>query len=226
MSARESHGAAPFNGVVEANHRIANSLALLVGVVRTQARSLDRGAHHPGPSEVRFLFEGIAARIGTIAQLHRLLSHIPADGVTDLREQIRDVTDALLSALSSPGQPVKVVHSGGDFLIQIHYLQPLLLILCEIFINAIKYAHPTGVALAMTVDCTAAADGTLVLTVSDDGVGLPDGFEAHGGQGLGFKVMRSLAEEIGAHFEIVSTTLGLSLRISVPGAAIASAKMA
>jgi two-component sensor histidine kinase len=100
------------------------------------------------------------------------------------------------------------------------------LILCEIFINAMKYAHPTGVPLIMVVDCEPSADGRLVLTISDDGVGLPEGFQPEQNGGMGFKVMRSLAAEIGGELQILSTHLGLSFRLSLPATAMAGVRLA
>jgi two-component sensor histidine kinase len=50
----------------------------------------------------------------------------------------------------------------GDCLVEMRQVQPMVLILCEIFINAMKYAHPAGVPWIMTVDCKRAAmDGWL-----------------------------------------------------------------
>lgn len=216
----------PKDIVAEANHRIANSLTLLVSMVRMQAASVRKNPAPMAPADVRLMLEGIAARINTISQLHRLLSHVEADGATNLKPHLHDVTDALVAALSSPEQQVRVDHSGNDCMVLMRQVQPIILILCEIFINAMKYAHPAGVPLTMAVDCTASADGRLVLTVSDDGVGLPDDFDLTNGGGLGFRVMRSLAAEIGADFQIVSSSLGLTLRLSLPGVSMASSKLA
>jgi two-component sensor histidine kinase len=212
--------------VAEANHRIANSLALLVGLVRMQAMTVARLERPPSNAEIRLMLEGIAARLSTIGQLHRLLSHIPADGVTSLKPHLHAVTDALVAALSSAEQPVTVVHTGSDCLVMVRQVQPIILILCEIFINAMKYAHPASVPLVMTVDCVSGADGRLVITASDDGVGLPDGFDPKTSKGLGFRVMRSLAAEIGATLDILSTGLGLAFRVSLPASAMASARLA
>ena len=212
--------------VAEANHRIANSLTLLVSLVRMQANAAVRTDSPPSKAEVRLMLEGVAARISTISQLHRLLAHVPADGVTSLKPHLQGVTDALIAALSSSARPLTVVHTGSDCLVRVRQVQPIILILCEIFINAMKYAHPSGLPLAMTVDCLPAADGRLVIAVSDDGVGLPEGFDPRASQGLGFRVMRSLADEIGARLDITSSALGLTFRLSLPAGAMASAKLA
>ena len=211
--------------VAEANHRIANSLTLLVSMVRMQASGVAKRGEALSAAEVRLMLEGMAARIGTIGQLHRLLSHVSQDGCTSLLPHLRDVSDALVTALSSPQQRVTVEYSGSDCLVLTRQVQPIILIICEIFINAMKYAHPAGVPLAMRIDCAPSADGRLVLTISDDGVGLPEGFDPAMQGGLGFRVIRSLTNEIGAALEITSTGLGLSFRLSVPGSAMPSSKV-
>jgi two-component sensor histidine kinase len=212
--------------VAEANHRIANSLTLLVSMVRMQSVALKKNPQPMSTADVRLLLDGVAARINTISQLHRLLAHAASDGVISLRPHLKEITDALVGALSSPEQMVRVVHAGGDCMVLMRHVQPIVLILCEIFINAMKYAHPAGVPLVMTVDCNVCADGRLVLLISDDGVGLPDGYDARQSGGLGFRVMRSLAGEIGADLQIQSTHLGLTFRLSLPTSAMAGDKLA
>jgi len=216
---------APPDLLAEANHRIANSLTLLVSMVRMQAVSVKKGSQMLTNAEVRQLLDGVAARINTISQLHRILSRTGSEGAVSLRPHLSEVTDALVAALSSPEQLVRVVHSGGDCIVLMRQVQPIVLILCEVFINAMKHAHPSGVPLVMTVDCAPAQDGRLVLSISDDGVGLPDGFDHSAAGGMGFKVMRSLAAEIGADLQIISGGLGLTFRLSLPAGTMAGTKL-
>jgi len=216
----------PTDLVAEANHRIANSLSVLVSMVRMQAMAVKKRTETYSNAEVRHLLDGIAARINTISQLHRILSHVGPDGAISLRPHLHEVTDALVAALSSPEQEVKVMHTGGDCMVQMRQVQPIVLMLCEIFINAMKYAHPSGVALIMLVDCSVGGDGRMVLTISDDGVGLPEGFDPAQSSGMGFKVMRSLASELGGELQVQSTHLGLSFRLSLPAIAMAGSKLA
>src|SRR6185369_1844734 len=88
--------------VAEANHRIANSLTLLVGMVRLQASSAKKRAEPYSNAEVRHMLDGVAARITTISQLHRTLSHGGTEGIISLRPHLHDVTHALVQAFSSP----------------------------------------------------------------------------------------------------------------------------
>jgi two-component sensor histidine kinase len=211
--------------VAEANHRIANSLTLLVSMVRMQANAAARRADPVTGADLQHALQSIAARIGTIGQLHRMLSHIPHDGATNLLPHLKEVSEALVTALSSPEQQVCVQLGGLDCLVLTRQVQPLVLILCEVFINAMKYAHPSGVPLVIGVDCLSGADGRLVVSIHDDGVGLPDGFDVQKDGGLGFRVIRSLAAELGAELNIMSSELGLGFRLSLPAAAMPGGKL-
>jgi two-component sensor histidine kinase len=211
--------------VLEANHRIANSLALLVGMVRMEASAAGRRDEAFSAAEMRLALHGIAARIGTIGQLHRLLSQGPQDGVTNLRPHLAEVGNALVAALSSPGQLVRVEIGGEECLVPTRQVQPLVLILCEVFINAMKYAHPTGVPLILTTDCACGADGRLTILFSDDGVGLPEGFDPLKDGGLGFRVIRSLATELGAELNIESSALGLCFCLVLPATGMSGVKL-
>src|SRR4051812_45194739 len=123
-----THAQAAKDLVAEANHRIANSLTLLVSMVRMQALSAAKRPGHLSNAEVRLILEGVAARISTIGQLHRLLSHVPHDGCTSLVPHLRDVSDAMVAALSSSSQSVTVEHSGSDCMVLTRQVQPIILI--------------------------------------------------------------------------------------------------
>jgi two-component sensor histidine kinase len=218
---------APVNDLVaEANHRAANSLALLGGLVRMQARAVGKNSQSYSNAEIRLLFDGIAARIATIGQLHRMLASIPAEGVFPLNTHLRDVCANLITAFSSEHQPVRIEYGGADCLVLTRHVQPLTLILCEILTNAMKYAHPAGVPVKMTVACDSRSDGTLILSIADDGVGLPEGFDPKTGGGIGFQIIRALASEIGALLDVQSDTLGVTFTLTVPQALVANVRTA
>jgi two-component sensor histidine kinase len=212
--------------VAEANHRVANSLALLGGLVRMQARAIGKNSQSYTNAEIRLLFDGIAARIATIGELHRLLATIPAEGTVSLNAHLRAVCGHLITAFSSERQKVRIEYRGSDCLVLIRHVQPLKLIICEILTNAMKYAHPAGVAVHMTVTCESRIDGALLMSVSDDGVGLPEGFVAKTDGGIGFQIIRALVAEIGATLEVQSDTLGVTFRLTVPQALVANARTA
>jgi signal transduction histidine kinase len=81
-------------------------------------------------------------------------------------------------------------------------------IAAEALANAARHARASRVALRVRLD-----DGRLSLTVDDDGVGLP---AQPRGRGLGLSSMRQRTEEIGGRFELVATSPGTSVRVTLP----------
>jgi two-component sensor histidine kinase len=139
---------------------------------------------------------------------------------------LRAVCANLITAFSSEQQPMHIEYGGGDCLVLTRHAQPLTLIICEILTNAMKYAHPAGMPVKMTVGCESKADGTLLVSISDDGVGLPEGFDLRTGGGLGFQIIRALSSEIGATLDVKSDTLGVTFQLAVPQAPVANARTA
>lgn len=216
----------PPDAVAEANHRVANSLSLLGGLVRLQARAAGRADKHFSNAEIRMMLDGIAARVATVGQLHRMLAHMPHDGAVALNAHLRDIANTLVTAFSSEQQPVHIEHSGPDCVVLTRHVQPLTLILCEILTNAMKYAHPSGVPVRITILCEYGSDGVLQLTVSDDGIGMPEDFDTAKDGGLGFQIIRMLTAELGANLDIFSDSLGATFRLTVPQAVVANARTA
>ena len=212
--------------VSEANHRIANSLTLLSGLVRMQARQAGRASKPFTNAEVRMMFEGVAARISTIGQLHRMLAQVPLDGTVDLAAHLRDLCAILAAAFSSDLHQLHIEHHGVDCHVLTCKVQPLTLVLCEIITNAMKYSHPSGLPVQLVIGCEGRGNGDLQVTVSDDGVGLPENFDSAKDGGVGFQLIRSLTAEMGAELDVSSDELGATFRITVPKMLIASAQTA
>jgi PAS domain S-box-containing protein len=90
------------------------------------------------------------------------------------------------------------------------------LIVSEAVTNAIRYAHPTGIAGRITVTCSLVSEAGVTIEVTDDGVGLPEGFDPATDGGTGFRVMRALSQRLGAALAFESTSLGLRVSLRVP----------
>ncbi len=58
--------------------------------------------------------------------------------------------------------------------------------------------------------------GTVVVEIIDGGPGLPYDFDVLTDAGLGFRLMRALARQLGASIEYRSGRLGLRVRLALP----------
>jgi two-component sensor histidine kinase len=204
----------------ESDHRIANSLALVISLIKAQAREMARRGEGSSPEQVSEVLEEVAGRIETVGRLHRLLSQ--DDGsVAELGAYLSEVCDGLFSALSS-AERFTIAHiPAAALVIPAKQAIPLGLIVCEVVTNAVKYAHPAGTHGDIRVACGRQADGTVFVEVADDGVGLPEGFDPTTDGGQGLRLVRGLAGQLSAQYQFDDSGLGLRFRLIVPAAEMA-----
>lgn len=198
----------------EAQHRIANNLALIAGYARLQAIRVQKAGEPLSAREACIALEEVAARIETVGELHRLLSDMPrgAEAGVDLGRYLSKLCESLKTTLSFAGDTTIVYDDAGDCRVRPDQATPVALIVSELVTNALKYAHPAGVAGRILVSCRTTPEG-LVVEVSDDGVGLSDDFDPQNDGGLGFRVVRGLARQLGASLAYESDGLGLTVRL-------------
>jgi two-component sensor histidine kinase len=206
--------------IAEANHRIANNLAMIAGLARLQAGTIrDAGDNFTG-QEVRLMLQEFGGRVDAVARLHRLLAN-PGQHAIDLADYLRGVAEAVIVTMSCNGQADLRFEGEPGCSISSKRALSLGLIVGELVTNAAKYAHPTGIRGQITVGCRRDPDGRIVVEVSDDGVGLPDGLDPMESTHLGLRLVRSLAQQLGAEITFENDGLGLCVALSICPALIA-----
>jgi two-component sensor histidine kinase len=201
-----SDGFTPSN---EADHRIANSLAVISGLVRVRA-----GADQ-GRANETFLLE-IADRIETVANLHRLIAHPNSDAI-ELHIYLQEICQRLGRALATTAAPSFSVSCPLNRTVPFSMAMPLGLITAELFSNSLKYAHPAGLPAKISVSCKAIAeDGltALLFEYEDDGVGFPEDFDISNDRYLGMRFIRSLSDQLHGTQKWISDPLGVRFELS------------
>jgi len=193
----------------EADHRIANSLAVISGLVRVRARA------RQGRANEAFLLE-IADRIDTVAKLHRLIAQPNADAI-ELHTYLQEICQRLGNALATIPAPSFSVSCPLHRTVPFNVAMPLGLITAELFSNSLKYAHPAGLPARISVSCNAIpadAPTALLFTYEDDGVGFPEGFDITNDGNLGMRFIRSLSEQLQGTQNWISDPLGVHFELS------------
>src|SRR5262245_27496142 len=86
--------------IAEANHRIANNLAMIAGLARLQAGNIhDDGDRFTG-SEVRLMLQEFGGRVDAVARLHRLLANPGQPASVDLADYLRGIAEAVIDTVS------------------------------------------------------------------------------------------------------------------------------
>ena len=197
-----------FTSSNEADHRIANSLAVISGLVRVRARA------DQGHANETFLLE-IADRIDTVAKLHRLIAHPNADAI-ELHIYLQEICQRLGSALATTAAPLFSVSCPINQTVPFNVAMPLGLITAELFSNSLKYAHPTGLPAKISVSCKPIPqDGptSLLFEYEDDGVGFPEGFDILNDGNLGIWFIRSLSCQLQGTQNWISDPLGIQFEL-------------
>ncbi len=181
----------------EIHHRVKNNLQVISSLMNLQAR------HLSDPTARQFFAES-QSRVRSIALVHEKLyrsadlSHVDfADYVTTLVEQLFFAHDAderhITRSLALGG-----THLGIDLAI------PCGLIVNELVTNCLKHAFRGRERGHVEVRARPAAGGLVELSIADDGVGLPRGFDPRATDSLGLDLVFTFAEQIDATVEIAS----------------------
>lgn len=208
----------PEASLAEVNHRISNNLALLASTISMRAANFARRDDAIPGREVAAALHEVTARIVTLGHLHRLLSTRPGAPRAEFGPHLRELCRLFISALAAPGQVQLIETATADCAVGAADFLPLSLIVTEVVTNSLKYAHPAGAPGKLMVGCWHDSDGAIVIEVTDDGVGFPEGFDFATGGGIGSRTIDVLAQQIGAEttFDSRPTGLRFELRLPVP----------
>ncbi|HXF52749.1 MAG TPA: histidine kinase dimerization/phosphoacceptor domain -containing protein [Hyphomicrobiaceae bacterium] len=185
----------------EINHRVKNSLGLVCSMLAMQARASDNGA-------VKASLEEAASRVIAIARAHERLYQTSEFERLDIGTYLKDICQGLVTECSIEAVAPNGIEVSTDRAIS------LALIMVELVTNAAKYAYPGGRGrIWVTV---AGGRHKLLLSVKDEGVGLPDGFDLQKAKGLGMRIVQTLATQLGAEVEARRGFKGVEFVVRVP----------
>jgi PAS domain S-box-containing protein len=176
----------------ELQHRVKNSLALIVSLLSLEAGTLE-------DDERRVPLEEAEARVRSIGLLYEQLYRTKSVEDIDLGAYLTEVARA---AMNSPlgRRGLLLDCECASFRIATDRAVAAGLLLYEIAANAVKHAFPDGRAGAMKLELRLEG-GEVSLAFSDDGRGLPAGFDLEAGSGLGSLLILRLAGQLGGSIE-------------------------
>ncbi len=170
----------------EVNHRVANSLQLVSAFVQMQASALD--------GEARGALKDTQRRIEAISQVHRRLYSSQDVESVDMQDYLEALVRELEDTLSSTASPRRLSLVSDEVRLETDRAVSVGVIVNELVTNACKYAYRRGEAGEVRIRL-ADSDGSLMLTVEDDGAGMPlDG--AVQGTGLGGRLIKAMAASL------------------------------
>ena len=171
-------------------HVLQSSETSVVGLLRVQARASES-------VDVKAALENAAMRVASIAEVHDHLWRGSKVGFVDLN----DFVDHLCKNLQSSAPEHTLQYHSDPIIISADKAIPLGLLVNELVTNAVKYAYVDGPGV-IRVDARE-IDGHLLVEISDEGAGLPDGFDINQPRrSLGFRVINGLVRQLMGELKI------------------------
>lgn len=190
----------------EIDHRVKNKFAMVAGLVRIEARAAKS-------DDARQALDRLQGRVESISKVHEALYR---DDDGDSRVDMQVYLSALCNSLTDgvvTQDGVKVVTDLRPVDLPRDKAIAVGLVVNELFTNAVKHAfkgRETGEIRVLLEK----EPGELVVTVADDGVGMPQGEMREGSLGQG--LLQSFAESAEGELEYPETGRGTCVRLRLP----------
>jgi two-component sensor histidine kinase len=188
----------------EVNHRVNNSLQIVAGMLQLHASSA-------ASEDVAHELRQASSRIAAVARAHRRLYSGDNIEALDLGAYLGEVCKDISAAM--PGCEVDVSAVAG-VLIPIDRAVPAALLVNELITNAVKYAYP-GKSCKVWVALALAADGSAMISIRDEGVGLPAGFDTKSGR-LGMRLVGAFADQLHGDLQVARKNPGTEFVFKFP----------
>lgn len=166
--------------IKEIHHRVKNNLQMVAALLRLQGRRASN-------DETRAALAEAQLRVSAIAVVHAALATEPGemvgvDAMIDvLIGLVRDVDAA------EPSASARIERHGEAGTLQAEIATPVAMVVSELLHNAVEHAGATVIDVRLERD-----DGSVVISVEDDGVGFDTPWQEV--SGLGLQIVSSLVE--------------------------------
>ena len=172
----------------EIHHRVKNNLQVISSLLNMQARNAKDQDTTKTLSEAR-------DRIIAMSLIHSQLYEGSDLAEINMKEFMDRLLGQLLQSYQVGDTRITRVIRVDDYPFPISVAVPVGLIINELLSNALKHAFDGRDEGKIEVSLTASEGGRIHLTVSDDGVGLPPGFDINKSKTLGLRLVKILTED-------------------------------
>jgi two-component sensor histidine kinase len=190
----------------EMNHRVKNSLMIVSGMLQLQASEV-------GDTALTQHLTEAAQRVTAIGQVHDQLSH----GADVERMDIGRYVEAVCRDLDA-SVPQCAIRSEVQPGIEIASDRAIstALIVNELIANAAKYASPGRSGGEICVRISAESNDALVISVRDEGEGLPADFDLARPKGLGMRLVMAFVGQLGGTLAVHARDPGTEFVVTIP----------
>ncbi len=171
--------------IKEIHHRVKNNLQTIASLLRLQERRAQCG-------ETRMVLRDCISRVNSIAIVHEYLSQQDS-GLIDVGKVAKGIYQAIMSSMLDSDFKLEAEFKADEVQLPSDKATSIALILNELLQNTIEHAFEDRDRGKLQVRFAEEAEG-YVLSIVDDGIGLPEDFKITGRKSLGLKIIKTMAE--------------------------------
>jgi two-component sensor histidine kinase len=175
----------------EIHHRVKNNLQTVAALLRMQARRIES-------AEAKVALTDAMSRVASIAIVHETLSQA-FDEIVEF-DRVADELLRMVGDVAASWGGVSAIREGSFGLLPADIATSLAMIISELCQNAVEHglAHQSGEVRVVP----SRFDGRLRMEISDDGQGLPPGFDWRQSRSLGLSIVNTLVAEMEGSFQL------------------------
>jgi two-component sensor histidine kinase len=182
----------------EIQHRVKNHLQIVASLLNMESNRLRKTKD----SYAINVLQSSGQRIAVMAQIQDLLYSNERIGEINLAEYIKDLTTMVIASLESADIRIHTRFDLSPVFVSIQQAVPCGLIVNELITNVFKYAYPNQSGGEVYLGVEPTSDGRVSLTVSDNGIGMPEGLEWQRSDSLGLRIIQILTKQLGGTIEL------------------------
>ena len=190
----------------EINHRVKNSLLLVISMLRLQAGEDD-------DPKVAERLEEASARVNAVARAHERLYQRDDVRTLDLGVYVEQVCKDLDEAVSQ--LDVQIDAESGIVIATDRAISSALIVV-EIITNAAKYAYDGRTNGKVWVRVARTEADQVLLSVRDEGAGLPGDFDLQKAKSLGMRIIAAFSQQLGGTVAIKQLSPGTEFVVTIP----------
>jgi PAS domain S-box-containing protein len=192
----------------EVHHRVKNNLQIVSSLLDLQSGYIE-------DESSRDFFRDSQNRIRSMALIHQMLYQSESLAFIDLREYIEDLANYLFSTTVHDPDLIHLNVDMGDISLGMDEAIPCGLIINELISNSLKHGFPDNRGGEIMIR-SRIEDGWIVLTLSDNGVGLPPGLDFRKTETLGLQLVTTLVKQLRGKIAINDEQSGTIFTIEFP----------
>ena len=181
----------------EIHHRVKNNLQIISSLLNLQANRTD-------DEQLKRIMGEARNRISSMALIHQKIYQSGNLSSVDFQAYIEQMAQSIEANFNNEKKRISHHINTNGIVLDIDTSIPLGLIINELLTNSYKYAFANRDSGTITISLREKDAEDLELHVSDDGAGLPPGFDPSTLNSLGLKLVKGLASQLKGHIRFES----------------------